>query len=89
MKHRSDARLVKDVGRRIAELREALNLTQQDLAERLGMSPQYLRRLESGSVNLSLQAMNRMAKALRQPIEALLDEPSSRARRKPGRPPLK
>lgn len=87
MKHRSDERLVRDVGRRIAELREHAGLTQQEFAERLEVAPQYLRRLESGSVNMSLGALNRVAKALKAPLLAFFEVPSSRARRRPGRPP--
>jgi transcriptional regulator with XRE-family HTH domain len=42
-------RLLRDAGRRLAECREARGLTQQALAEELGVSMRYVQRVESVS----------------------------------------
>lgn len=89
MKNRTDDRLVDDVARKMAEVREDRGLTQQDLAERLGISTQYVRKLESGTVNVSLRSMNHMVRARRVSVVSLFEEPKSRAKRKPGRPRLR
>lgn len=83
---RSEERLKRDVGRRIAELRIEANGTQQWLAERMAMSVQYIRRVEGGGANLSLGSLSKFAAALRVDPAELLTRPRSRARRRPGRP---
>ena len=86
MKPRTEERLKADVGRRIAEVRAERDRTQQWLAERLDMSPQYVRRVESGGANLSLASMVKFARALGVDAATLLERPTSRKRPKPGRP---
>ena len=76
-------------GRRIAELREDAGLTQQRLAERLGVSPQYLRRVESGGVSLSIKSLVRFADALEVAVVDLFEPPRRPGKRNPGRPPKK
>jgi transcriptional regulator with XRE-family HTH domain len=54
-----------DLGRRIAEQRDAAHLTADDVAERAGMSPQYLRYLESSpEANPTPATLTRLAVAL-------------------------
>ena len=54
-----------DLGRRIAEQRDKVHLTVADVAERAGMSPQYLRYLESSSAaNPTPATLTRLAVAL-------------------------
>jgi transcriptional regulator with XRE-family HTH domain len=77
---------MRDLGRRLAELREARALTQEQLAEEAGFSTKYLQRLEAGRENLSLRSLVRLANLLRAPIPRLLDPPRHRRARK-GRPP--
>jgi transcriptional regulator with XRE-family HTH domain len=79
--------LVARVGRRIAELREDASLTQQHLADRMGFSPQYLRRVEAGGVNLSIMSLERFADALDVHVVDLFEAPRSMGQRNPGRPP--
>jgi transcriptional regulator with XRE-family HTH domain len=86
LRPRSPEQILFDVARRAAELREALGLTQEALAARLGMSDVYLRRIESGRVNLSVKSLARLAAALGVEITALFEAPRVRARRGPGRP---
>jgi transcriptional regulator with XRE-family HTH domain len=54
-----------DIGRRIAERREESKLTVDDVAERAGMAPQYLRYLEtSPAANPTPATLTRLAVAL-------------------------
>jgi transcriptional regulator with XRE-family HTH domain len=79
-------RLVRDVGRRIAELRRAANMTQEQLAEALNASVQYVSRIEIGE-NLTLHTLAKVANALHVPVAALFEAPGPKAREvKRGRP---
>ena len=82
-----DNGLVRQVGRRIAEIREQADLTQQQLADRLGISPQYLRRVESGGANLSIISLEKFAKGLGVEVVELFTPPQAMGKRNPGRPP--
>ncbi len=77
--------MIGDVGRRLAELRRARGWTQDDWAAALGVSVQYVRRLEAGE-NLTLRSLVLLACSLRVRTRKLLDPPATRARRRPGRP---
>jgi transcriptional regulator with XRE-family HTH domain len=55
--------IIRDVGRRVAELRQALELTVSDCARRLGMTHQNLQRIERGEQNLTIRMMIRLATA--------------------------
>jgi transcriptional regulator with XRE-family HTH domain len=79
-------RLCKNVGRRIAELRKARGLTQEQFSVELGTSFQWVSQLEGGR-NMTLHSLARIANALGVGLEELLvpPKPSSRARRI-GRP---
>ena len=57
-------RVQRDVGRRIAELREKAGLTQDELAEILDHSVKYQQRLERGDENLSLDKLTKIANGL-------------------------
>ena len=61
-------------------------MTQHDLAIALGISDQYTRKLESGTVNVSVTTLNHLAKALSADLVEFFAEPASRQRRSPGRP---
>lgn len=56
--------LAKDFGNRLKELRSLKNLTQAQLAERSGLSLQYLGRVERGLSAPSFSAMERLCRAL-------------------------
>lgn len=87
MPRRSEDQVLFDVGRRVAELRETGALTQQNLADAVGLSPQRVREIEAGTHNPSVRTLDRIAKGLAVEIAALFEVPASRARRGPGRPP--
>lgn len=67
---------------RIKELRKARGLTQTELAERAGVSQQYIARLEKGNVK-SPNLLNglRLAAALGVEPEELISDTSPNARR--------
>lgn len=52
------------IGRRIAQRRSALGLTQGGLAERLGLSFQQVQKYESGTNRVSASRLNRIAEVL-------------------------
>ncbi len=52
--------VLRSVGRRVAELRSG---TQEELAERLGVSIKYLQRIEAGRPNLTIRSLVRIANA--------------------------
>ncbi len=60
---RSDAAILEDLGRRLARERLRLNLTQEELAERAGVSRATVRRLEAGS-STQLANLVRLLRAL-------------------------
>jgi transcriptional regulator with XRE-family HTH domain len=78
--------VIRDVGRRVAELRVGLGLTQDKFAESLGVSGVYVRRVEIGQENLTLRSLTRFATVLGVRTVDLLAAPSSREVRV-GRPP--
>lgn len=77
---------VRDVGRRVSEIRLGIGATQEQLAEKLGMALKSYQRIERGLENLSIRRLVRVANALGvRPIE-LWAIPGSRVVRR-GRPP--
>lgn len=46
-----------EIGKRIREIRENMNLTKEDLAKELGMSGQYLGMIEHGKSYLSIEKL--------------------------------
>jgi transcriptional regulator with XRE-family HTH domain len=75
------------VGRRVAELRKAKLLTQEQLAERLKVSTRYLQNIEGGRENLTLETMVTLGRKLGVDAADLLSEPMSRKPASKGRPP--
>jgi transcriptional regulator with XRE-family HTH domain len=69
--------------------REDAGLTQQQFADRLEVSPQYLRRVESGGANLSVKSLLRFASGLGVEVADLFEAPRRVGKRNPGRPPKK
>lgn len=84
MASRAAASLRKNVGRRVAELRVQRGLTQERLAERLGVSIKYQQTVEAGGENLTLDSLARLAAALAVPVTALFA--AARTSPRPGRP---
>jgi transcriptional regulator with XRE-family HTH domain len=80
------AQVMQDVGRRVAELRSAREITQEGLAERARVDARTVQRAEAGR-HLTLVLLIRIADVLDVPMTALFEPPSERERRRPGRPP--
>jgi UDP-N-acetylglucosamine 1-carboxyvinyltransferase len=82
----AERRAKRDVGRRVAELRERAGLTQDQLAARMACTDKYIQKVERGGYNLTLETLVKLAKALGARWRELCRAPQSRARRRPGRP---
>jgi transcriptional regulator with XRE-family HTH domain len=78
-------RLVTDVGRRIAELRQRAGLTQFELGRALRSTLQYVQTLEAGR-NLTLHTLAKIANALDVPVADLFVATDYRRPAKAGRP---
>ena len=61
------------MGRRVRNLRKKARLTQAQLAERAGITPDYMGRIERGQGAVTLETLNRIAKALGVPLRQFLD----------------
>ena len=57
---------------RLKQLREAKGLSQAALAEKVGLSREYIARLETGKHDPPLSRVEKLAKALGVPIEKLV-----------------
>lgn len=75
------SQVLREVGRRVAELRIERGLTQEELAVRIGITDRYLRYIEAGRINLSLGYLVRLANALGVPIASFLERPRARPAR--------
>lgn len=64
----------KGLGKRIRLAREKLNMTQQQLAEAIDMSPNYIGKIERADRVLSLETLVRIANALGTSVDYLLNE---------------
>jgi transcriptional regulator with XRE-family HTH domain len=60
------------VARRLRELREEWGLSQEQLAQRAGLTAKYLSTVENGHTNPSLGSLARIAAGLDLPVTALV-----------------
>jgi transcriptional regulator with XRE-family HTH domain len=72
---------------RLKELREDTGLSQQGLADRVGISVRQISRLETGAQVATWPTAVALAKALGVSCEAFLEEPTLRPEAVRGRPP--
>jgi transcriptional regulator with XRE-family HTH domain len=79
--------VLRDLGRRIAELRASRGLTQEGFAEVADVTVQYAQRVEAGKENLTVRSLVRIAGLLAVTVADLFATPVSRESR-PGRPRL-
>lgn len=70
------ASVARAIGRRVATLRFAAQLTQVDLAKRIGSSGRVISRIENGAEMPSLSRLAELARALAVPVRELLGEPA-------------
>ncbi|WP_169736713.1 helix-turn-helix domain-containing protein [Pseudonocardia spinosispora] len=62
------------VGVRLRALRQAKGLSARDLADRAGVTPAYLSRLETGKVSPTVATLSRVVQALGESVGALFDD---------------
>lgn len=75
-----EAKLLKTFGRSVRSLRKRRGLSQEDLAEKSGISRNYISDIERGVRNLGLLALVALAKALRVSLRELVEEIEPRLR---------
>jgi ribosome-binding protein aMBF1 (putative translation factor) len=79
--------VTESVGRRVAELRRHRGLTQEELAVELGSTFQWVSQVESGSRNMTIHTLVKVANALGVVPTALFETPVAESRKpRPGRP---
>jgi transcriptional regulator with XRE-family HTH domain len=61
------------LGREARRLREARDLTQEELADRAGLHPNYIGRIERGESNVGVKALFKLARGLGVRPSKLLD----------------
>jgi transcriptional regulator with XRE-family HTH domain len=62
------------IGRRVAQVRRERGWTQEELAERLGVSVRYLQAVEAGQENLTLDSLTQLALRLDLSLGELVDQ---------------
>jgi transcriptional regulator with XRE-family HTH domain len=62
----------RQMGRRLQALRKARDLSRQQLAERAGISREYVRKLEAGRQDPTLGTLTALAKALKVSVAELV-----------------
>ena len=63
--------LRKTFGERIKQLRREAHISQEDFATECGFARSYMSRIERGTSNASLDAIERIAAGLQVPVESL------------------
>lgn len=81
----SHDRVLRDVGRRISEIRRARSLTQEQFAEQLDVSVRYIQLVEAGNENLTVETMVKFSNALHVPVATLFERPTA-PKTRAGRP---
>lgn len=66
--------LRKQFGQRVKELRQASGLSQEAFADKCGFARSYMSRIERGTANPSLDAIEALAVALGVPTSRLFEE---------------
>jgi transcriptional regulator with XRE-family HTH domain len=62
-----------DLGQRVSAHRSQLGLSQTAVAERAGLAPSYLSRIENGKIYPTMPTAQKIATALRVPLSELLE----------------
>lgn len=78
-----EKKFFRDIGTRVADLRKEQGLTQEGLAELLGVSQQSVAVYEVGRLRIALSMLPKLAKVLGMRVESLLGENEKPAKRGP------
>ncbi len=62
---RKNAKLPKTLGKRIQKLRKTTGLTQEEVAEKIGISRAYMGYIEQGRYSASIEVLEKIAKVLK------------------------
>lgn len=62
---RKNAKLPKSLGKKVQRFRKRIGLTQEQVAEKVGISRAYMGYIEQGRYSASLEVIEKIAKALR------------------------
>ena len=65
------------IGQKIRKIRKAHNLSQEELAEKVGISTTHMSHIETGNTKLSLAVFADIAEALEVRTDELLDNPAA------------
>jgi len=76
------------LGLRIKQLRAALGVTQEELADRSGMFRTYMSRIESGVANPTVTMLYAVADALEVRVQELFDDPKEAPGRVRSKKPI-
>lgn len=79
------ARIIRQIGRRIAEVRRERGWSQSELAAELGIALQNVQRMEQGRQNFTVRTIVSVARTLGCAPRDLWEEPTTRAPKR-GRP---
>ena len=61
------------IGKKIKEIRKNSGITQEQLSEYAGITPNYISLLENGRKRASIETLDKISKALKVPISKLFD----------------
>jgi DNA-binding XRE family transcriptional regulator len=62
---RKNAKLPKSLGKKIQKIRKITGLTQEELAEKVGISRAYMGYIEQGRYSASLEVIEKVARVLK------------------------
>ena len=68
----SSKRLRQLIAKNIKEIRSTLRLTQEEAAEKTGFHYKYYQKIESGTVNLTIDSIEQISKAFKMKAKDLL-----------------
>jgi len=68
-----NTKILKKLGKKLKEVRQKNNLTQEELAEKIGIHPTYVGKLEAGKNNPSVMMIYKFSIALKIDIMKLFD----------------
>lgn len=70
---RSNAKLPRELGKRVQKQRKSIGLTQEELSDKVGISRVFMGYVEQGRNIPSLEILQKIAKHLKIPMSKLLD----------------
>lgn len=70
----SDDEVVRAIGARVRQLREAADLTQEELGARSNLTPKFISKVENGHANPSIGVVARLCVGLNLPLSAFFAE---------------